>query len=202
MDIFRPPNGQEAKQGQGRKPTFQSPTVSSRIHLDSDIIHSNSTPDQTIIQWRILHALCSVSVPFTDQSFAQMTQDGSNGSPIQTCTARLIKMWSTHTRRCTTCQTNNKSEFQSCVNPCGYLEWINSRIAHHLAQIPWRQRRKFTESRSRSCYMGLSVTSCQLRKVELKKTKRNVRIKRKKGVRNWITVHYLIWRDKSEQTCL
>lgn len=39
-------------------------------------------------------------------------------------------------------------------------------------------------------------------KVELKKTKRNVRIKRKKGVRNWITVHYLIWRDESEQTCL
>lgn len=133
MDIFRPPNGQEAKQGQGKKNTFQSPTVSSRIHLDSDIIHSNSTPDQTIIQWRILHALCSVSVPFTAQSFAQMTQDGSNGSPIQTCTARLIKMWSTHTRRCTTCQTNNKSEFQSCVNPCGHLEWINSRIAHHLA---------------------------------------------------------------------
>lgn len=26
--------------------------------------------------------------------------------------------------------------------------------------------------------------------------------KKEKGVRNWITVHYLIWRDESEQTCL
>lgn len=37
---------------------------------------------------------------------------------------------------------------------------------------------------------------------ETEENKEKCEDKKEISVRNWITVHYLIWRDESEQTCL